>query len=242
MILQYAADSELTKKLLPDPIRFKMGVNLVIGENGAGKSTLLRSIATAVGIDTGHYARSSGPAPARWYKEGYPQSYFESGASVYKADVMWTGSNVTYFDPGIYAGMPASLDGRGELESMSGIMKAMKGASGHNMIALLNALLKKKLEPNEDFLELARKERDGAATLNFIKWIEDKRKGDDVLWRVPVLLLDEPDNHLSYRNTKMLFTEFIPNLARVGFQVIVVSHSPFFPSDEKREHHSYWRS
>jgi AAA15 family ATPase/GTPase len=95
------------------------------------------------------------------------------------------------------------------------------------MIALLNALLKKKLEPNEDFLELARKERDGAATLNFIKWIEDKHKGDDVLWRVPVLLLDEPDNHLSYRNTKMLFTEFIPNLARVGFQVIVVSHSPF---------------
>ena len=231
MIRSMTPESKLLITLIKNKIEFTDGINLVTGPNGSGKTSLLRALAENIGIDTGMYVPKSCPAPASAFKKHYVYpDVFKKGS--YDADIEWDGAYTYLFEPQKYAGFPATLEGRGDLESFQSLTGSImsKRSTGQNNLNLLEQLFKKIVGSEvPDFLPPLQKalEKESARTANrtepFIEWVL-KLRANGV--GKPTLLLDEPDEHLSFPNQTLLYKNVLPKIART-WQVIVVSHSPF---------------
>lgn len=227
------------------PFEFAPGLNILFGPNGCGKSTVLKILGAYCGINT---ARKE----CGWTKLQEPMDLWKSGAKLKdrtlpenfkrlspggcEAAIDWDGSPTLLVDPVItdnttythfYDSKSDSPDGMTDMMSQIGMMKNTLSTGQMRLIKLKQLADATKKPPV--LTEMPKCQ--GRGSFNDT-WKRSYQSQIDYYKSLPrdggmTVLLDEIDRCLGIHNQMLFWKNYIPNLVKAGFQVIIASHSPF---------------
>lgn len=241
--LNIRATHNSRRKVFPDKIEFKPGMNILFGPNGCGKSSIINAIG-ANGMTVRGWSNMNFSA-LRLFRDGKADIRgFVKRTLGFGSEMGFDGPVYFHNDYEIrrFAGWSTAGTGIGSgtacAESyLSEHMDNRLRSAGEGEMAIQGATLSNILSGrwafNRELIEADAEQKLNATTdpetAVCIKGQLDYARESWLKGGAPTLLLDEPELHLDFEIMDGLFTRLLPQFLSQGYQIIMATHYPFAP-------------